>query len=200
MQVYYDKDTDLGLIQGRKVAVIGYGSQGHAHANNLRDSGVDVVVGLRDGSPSVAKAKQAGLPVDSVANAVSGAGLVMILAPDELQAAIYQKDIAPNVKDGVAIAFAHGFNIHFGFIEAHAQLDVIMIAPKGPGHLVRSTYNEGGGVPCLIAVQHDSNGSARALALSYAAAIGGGRAGVIETTFKEETESDLVSRLYFAEV
>jgi ketol-acid reductoisomerase len=191
MQVFYDKDADLRLIQQKKVAIIGYGSQGHAHANNLRDSGVNVVVGLREGSPSVAKVEQAGLSVASVAAASRGASLVMILAPDELQANIYEKEIFPNIGPGATIAFAHGFNIHFEFIQPAPELDVIMIAPKGPGHLVRSTYIEGGGVPCLIALQQDATGDARAVALSYASAIGGGRAGIIETTFKEETESDL---------
>ena len=191
MQVFYDNDADLGLIQNKKVAVIGYGSQGHAHANNLRDSGVDVVVGLRDGSSSVAKAEQAGLQTASVAEASQVADVIMILAPDELQSEIYEKEIGPNLKSGVAIAFAHGFNIHFGFIVAEPELDVMMIAPKGPGHLVRSTYTEGGGVPCLIAVHQDATEKARSVALSYASAIGGGRAGVIETSFREETESDL---------
>lgn len=191
MQVFYDKDADLSLIRQKKVAIIGYGSQGHAHANNLRDSGVDVVVGLRENSPSVAKVEQVGLPVATVSEACRDASLIMILAPDELQADIYEKEIAPTIGPGRTIAFAHGFNIHFGFIAASAELDVIMIAPKGPGHLVRSTYSDGGGVPCLIAVQQDATGQARTVALSYASAIGGGRAGVIETTFKEETESDL---------
>ena len=191
MQVFYDNDADLGLIQNKKVAVIGYGSQGHAHANNLRDSGVDVVVGLRDGSSSVAKAEQAGLQTASVVEASQVADVIMILAPDELQSEIYEKEIGPNLKSGVAIAFAHGFNIHFGFIVAEPELDVMMIAPKGPGHLVRSTYTEGGGVPCLIAVHQDATEKARSVALSYASAIGGGRAGVIETSFREETESDL---------
>jgi len=191
MQVFYDNDADLGLIRNKKVAVIGYGSQGHAHANNLRDSGVDVVVGLRDGSSSVAKAEQAGLQTASVAEASQVADVIMILAPDELQSEIYEKEIGPNLKSGVAIAFAHGFNIHFGFIVAEPELDVMMIAPKGPGHLVRSTYTEGGGVPCLIAVHQDATEKARSVALSYASAIGGGRAGVIETSFREETESDL---------
>ena len=191
MQVFYDNDADVGLIQNKKVAVIGYGSQGHAHANNLRDSGVDVVVGLRDGSSSVAKAEQAGLQTASVAEASQVADVVMILAPDELQSEIYEKEIGPNLKSGVAIAFAHGFNIHFGFIVVEPEFDVMMIAPKGPGHLVRSTYTEGGGVPCLIAVHQDATEKARSVALSYASAIGGGRAGVIETSFREETESDL---------
>jgi ketol-acid reductoisomerase len=191
MEIFYDNDADLGLIQNKKVAVIGYGSQGHAHANNLRDSGVDVVVGLRDGSSSAAKAEQAGLETASVAEASRVADVIMILAPDELQAEIYQNEIAPQLKPGAAVAFAHGFNIHFEFIVAGPELDVMMIAPKGPGHLVRSTYTEGGGVPCLIAVHQDATKKAQSVALSYASAIGGGRAGVIETSFREETESDL---------
>ena len=191
MKVYYDKDADLSLIQGKKVAVIGYGSQGHAHANNLKDSGVDVVVGLREGSASAAKAEQAGLRVGAIPEAVRDADVVMILAPDEKQAKLYKEQIEPNLKPGTALAFAHGFNIHFGFIEPRADMDVFMVAPKGPGHLVRSTYTKGGGVPCLIAVQQDASGRARDIALSYASAIGGGRAGVIETTFKDETETDL---------
>jgi len=191
MQVYYDKDADLSLIKNKKVAIVGYGSQGHAHANNLKESGVNVVVGLRSGSASVAKAENAGLSVKSIADAVSSADVVMILAPDENQAALYQSDIEPNLKQGAALAFAHGFNIHFQQIEPRADLDVIMVAPKGPGHLVRSTYQEGGGVPTLIAVHQDASGKAKALALSYASANGGGRAGVIETNFREETETDL---------
>ncbi len=191
MQVYYDKDADLSIIQGKKVAVIGYGSQGHAHANNLKESGVDVVVGLREGSSSAAKAKNAGLEVASIEEAAAQADVVMILAPDEHQAVIYHNQIAPNVKSGAAIAFAHGFNIHFGQIQPADDLDVIMIAPKGPGHLVRSTYVEGGGVPSLIAIHQDASGKAKDIALSYASANGGGRAGVIETSFREETETDL---------
>ncbi len=191
MNVYYDKDADLSLIQSRKVAIIGYGSQGHAHANNLKESGVDVVVGLREGSASAAKAKAAGLAVADVAQAVASADVVMILTPDEHQALLYRKLIEPNIKQGAALAFAHGFNIHFGQIEPRADLDVIMIAPKGPGHLVRSTYTQGGGVPSLIAVYQDASGQARDIALAYAAANGGGRAGIIETTFREETETDL---------
>ncbi len=191
MNIYYDKDADLSLIQGKKVAILGYGSQGHAHALNLKESGVDVRVGLRDGSGSVAKAKNAGLAVLSPADAVKQADLVMVLVPDEHQAQLYGEVIAPNLRQGAALAFAHGFNIHFGAIEPRADLDVIMIAPKGPGHLVRSTYTQGGGVPCLIAVQQDMSGSARDVALAYASAIGGGRAGVIETNFREETETDL---------
>jgi len=191
MKVFYDKDADLSIIQGRKVAIIGYGSQGHAHANNLRESGCDVVVGLRAGSASADKAQRAGLAVAEVADAVASADLVMMLAPDEHQARIYRESVEPVLREGGAIAFAHGFNIHYGQIEPRADLDVLMIAPKGPGHLVRSTYVEGGGVPCLIAIQQDGSGQARELALSYASAIGGGRAGVIETTFREETETDL---------
>jgi ketol-acid reductoisomerase len=173
------------------VAIIGYGSQGHAHANNLKDSGVDVVVGLRSGSLSNKKAKDAGLVVDNIADATASADLVMILAPDEHQAKLYRDDIQPNIKKGASLAFAHGFNIHYGQIEPRDDLDVIMIAPKGPGHLVRSTYTEQGGVPSLIAVHQDATGSAKKIALSYASANGGGRAGIIETTFREETETDL---------
>lgn len=191
MQVYYEKDADLSIVQGRKVAVIGYGSQGHAHANNLKDSGVPVVVGLRRSSGSWAKAEKAGLDVATVPEAVDGADLVMILAPDELQAQIYRDEVEPNLKQGAAVAFGHGFNIHFSLIEPRADLDVIMIAPKGPGHTVRSTYTQGGGVPCLIAIAQDATGMARDLALSYSAGIGGARAGVIETSFREETETDL---------
>ncbi len=190
MQVYYEKDADLGLIRKKKVAIIGYGSQGHAHANNLKDSGVNVVVGLRAGSASAAKATRAGLTVKPVEEAVKDADLVMILAPDELQAGIYEK-MEPHLKKGVTLAFAHGFSIHFGRIKPRPDMDVIMIAPKGPGHLVRSTFTQKGGVPCLIAVSQDASGQGQALALSYAAAIGGARAGVIATTFKEETETDL---------
>ena len=191
MNIYYDKDADLSLIQSKKVTIIGYGSQGHAHANNLKDSGVDVCVGLRSGSGSAAKAEQAGLTVKSVDDAVAGADVVMILAPDEHQAELYQKQVGPNIKAGAAMAFAHGFNIHFRQIEPRSDLDVFMVAPKGPGHLVRSTYKGGGGVPCLIAIQQDFSGQTKDLALSYACAIGGARAGVIETTFREETETDL---------
>ncbi len=191
MKVYYDKDADLSIIRKKKVAIIGYGSQGHAHANNLQDSGVTVTVGLRKGSASEAKAKKAKLKVLSIEDAVKGADVVMILAPDEHQARLYRDSIEPNIKKGAALAFAHGFNIHFGQIEPRADLDVIMIAPKGPGHLVRSTYTQGGGVPSLIAVHQDSSGKAKAIALSYASANGGGRAGIIETNFREETETDL---------
>lgn len=191
MKVYYDQDADLGIISAKTVAIIGYGSQGHAHANNLRDSGVDVVVGLREDSSSRSKAVNAGLRVDTVANAVASADVVMMLVPDELAADLYASEVADHLKPGAALAFAHGFNVHFGFITPSADNDVIMIAPKGPGHLVRSTYTEGGGVPCLIAVSQDASGAARDIALSYASAVGGGRAGIIETTYKEETETDL---------
>ena len=191
MHVYYEKDADLSIIQGRKVAIIGYGSQGHAHANNLKDSGVSVVVGLRKGSGSWAKAEKAGLVVAEVADAVTDADVVMVLTPDELQPAIYREAIEPNLKAGAALAFGHGFNIHFSLIEPKADVDVIMIAPKGPGHTVRGTYTQGGGVPCLIAVAQDATGMAKSVALSYAAGIGGARAGVIETNFQEETETDL---------
>ncbi len=191
MQVYYDKDADLSLIQSRTVAVVGYGSQGHAHANNLKDSGVKVVVGLRSGSGSARKAEAAGLEVRDIPEAVKAADMVMVLAPDEHQAKLYRDHIHENMKEGAALAFAHGFNIHYEQIEPRSDIDVLMIAPKGPGHLVRSTYVEGGGVPTLIAVAQDSSGQASQIALSYASANGGGRAGVIETTFKEETETDL---------
>jgi len=191
INVYYDKDADLSLIQGKKVAIIGYGSQGHAHANNLKDSGVSVTVGLRPGSASAAKAANAGLDVKAIEDAVAEADAVMILAPDEHQAKLYRDRIAPNIKEGAALAFAHGFNIHFGQIEPREDLDVIMVAPKGPGHLVRSTYTQGGGVPSLIAVYQDATGQARDIALAYASANGGGRAGVIETSFREECETDL---------
>lgn len=191
MQVYYDKDADQSIIKAKKVAIIGYGSQGHAHANNLKDSGVNVVVGLRAGSSSAVKAEGAGLEVADIESAVKGADVIMILAPDEHQAALYATQIEPNLKEGAALAFAHGFNVHYEQIVPRADLDVIMIAPKGPGHLVRSTYTEGGGVPSLIAVYQDASGKAKDIALSYASANGGGRAGVIETNFREETETDL---------
>ncbi len=191
MHIYYDKDADLSVIAGKRVGILGYGSQGHAHANNLKDSGVDVVVGLRIGSASAGKAEQAGLTVKPVDEAVTDADVVMVLVPDEHQARLYREQIAPNIKQGAALAFAHGFNIHFGQIEPRPDLDVVMIAPKGPGHLVRSTYSQGGGVPTLIAVYQNSSGRAKDVALSYASANGGGRAGVIETTFREETETDL---------
>jgi len=191
MKVYYDKDADLSLIQKKKVCVLGYGSQGHAHANNLKDSGVDVVVGLREGSGSWKKAEQAGLTVKTVPEAVAAADVVMVLVPDELQQKLYEEQIVPNIRQGAGIAFAHGFNIHFQLIQPREDLDVFMIAPKGPGHLVRTTYVDGGGVPSLIAVQQDASGRAKDVALSYAVAIGAGRAGVIETSFREETETDL---------
>jgi ketol-acid reductoisomerase len=191
MKVYYDSDADLGIIKSKKVAVIGYGSQGHAHSQNLRDSGVDVVVGLRAGSGSWKKAENAGLAVAEVAQAVSVADLVMILVPDEHQARVYREEVAPNLKDGAALVFAHGFNIHFGQIDPPKGVDVFLVAPKGPGHLVRAEYNRGGGVPTLIAIHQDATGKARDIALSYASGNGGGRAGIIETTFKEETETDL---------
>lgn len=191
MNIYYDKDCDLSLIQSKKVTIVGYGSQGHAHANNLKESGVDVTVGLRSGSASAIKAQNSGLTVKDIADAVKDADVVMILAPDEHQAKLYRDQVAPNIKEGAALAFAHGFNIHFGQIEPRADLDVIMIAPKGPGHLVRSTYTQGGGVPSLIAVHKDASGKAKDIALSYASANGGGRAGIIETNFREETETDL---------
>ncbi|MGD8709486.1 MAG: ketol-acid reductoisomerase [Ectothiorhodospiraceae bacterium] len=191
MKVFYDKDADLSIIQGMKVAIVGYGSQGHAHANNLKDSGVSVVVGLRPGSTSADKARNAGLEVASVEEAVKQADLVMVLTPDEHQARIYRDQIEPNAKQGAALAFAHGFNIHYGQVEPRSDLDVIMIAPKGPGHLVRSTYVEGAGVPSLIAIHQDATGRAKDVALSYAVANGGGRAGIIETSFREETETDL---------
>ena len=191
MKVFYDKDTDLKLIKGKKVAIIGYGSQGHAHALNLKDSGVDVTVGVRVGGPSDGKARAAGLKVASVADAVKGADFVMILMPDEHIAAAYKADIEPNLKEGAVLAFAHGFNVHYGQVQPRADLDVVMVAPKAPGHTVRGTYAAGGGVPMLIAVHQDKSGAARDLALSYAAAIGGGRAGIIETNFREETETDL---------
>ena len=191
MKVFYDKDTDLKLIKGKKVAIIGYGSQGHAHALNLKDSGVDVTVGVRVGGPSDGKARAAGLKVASVADAVKGADFVMILMPDEHIAAAYKADIEPNLKQGAVLAFAHGFNVHYGQVQPRADLDVVMVAPKAPGHTVRGTYAAGGGVPMLIAVHQDKSGAARDLALSYAAAIGGGRAGIIETNFREEPETDL---------
>ncbi|MGH8119407.1 MAG: ketol-acid reductoisomerase, partial [Gammaproteobacteria bacterium] len=191
MKIYYDKDADLSLIKKKKVAIVGYGSQGHAHANNLQESGVKVCVGLRSGSASAVKAKKADIKAKSVAEAVKWADVVMMLAPDEHQAALYRNEIEPNIKKGATLAFAHGFNIHFQQIVPRPDLDVIMVAPKGPGHLVRSTYRQGGGVPSLIAVFQDASDTAKELALSYAAAIGAGRAGVIETTFKEETETDL---------
>jgi ketol-acid reductoisomerase len=191
MKVFYDKDADLSLIKKRKVAIIGYGSQGHAHACNLKDSGVNVTVALRPGSASAKKAKNAGLKVKNVPEAVAAADLVMILTPDEFQSQLYRDEVEPNLKQGATLAFAHGFAIHYNQIVPRADLDVIMIAPKAPGHTVRSEFVKGGGIPDLIAVFQDASGKARDLALSYASAIGGGRTGIIETTFKDETETDL---------
>ncbi|WP_331737665.1 ketol-acid reductoisomerase [Streptomyces sp. NBC_00019] len=190
-KLFYDADADLSIIQGRKVAVIGYGSQGHAHALSLRDSGVDVRVGLHEGSKSKAKAEEQGLRVVTVAEAAAEADVIMILVPDPVQGEVYEKHIAPNLRDGDALFFGHGFNVRFGFVKAPAGVDVCMVAPKGPGHLVRRQYEEGRGVPCLVAVEQNPTGGALALALSYAKGIGGTRAGVIETTFTEETETDL---------
>jgi ketol-acid reductoisomerase len=192
MRVYYDRDADVNLIKGRKVAIIGYGSQGHAHANNLKDSGVkEITVGLRGGSSAVAKAEAAGLRVLDPADCAGWADVVMVLTPDEGQGDLYRDKLHPAMKPGAAIAFAHGLNIHFNLIEPRADIDVFMIAPKGPGHTVRSEYQRGGGVPCLVAVAQNPSGNALEIALSYASAIGGGRAGIIETTFKEECETDL---------
>ncbi|MEQ1790421.1 MAG: ketol-acid reductoisomerase [Rickettsiales bacterium] len=192
MRVYYDADADANLIKNKKVAIIGYGSQGHAHAATLRDSGVkDVRVALKTDSISVAKAKGAKFEVMTPAEAAAWADVIMILTPDELQAEIYANDIAPNVKKGASLVFAHGFNVHFGLIEPRADMDVWMVAPKGPGHTVRGEYQKGGGVPCLVAVHQDASGKALDLALSYASAVGGGRSGIIETTFREECETDL---------
>jgi len=191
MKVYYDKDCDLSIIQGKKVAIIGFGSQGHAHACNLKDSGVDVTVGLRPGSSSVAKAEAYGLKTSDVPSAVAQADLVMVLTPDEFQAQLYKAEIEPNLKEGATLAFAHGFAIHYNQIVPRKDLDVIMVAPKAPGHTVRSEFTKGGGIPDLIAVFQDASGNAKNVALSYASAIGGGRTGIIETTFKDETETDL---------
>ena len=191
MHVYYDKDCDLSIIQGKKVAIIGYGSQGHAHACNLKDSGVDVTVGLRAGSSSVAKAQAHGLKVSEVAEAVAAADLVMILTPDEFQGRLYKDEIEPNLKKGATLAFAHGFSIHYNQVVPRADLDVIMIAPKAPGHTVRSEFVRGGGIPDLVAIYQDASGNAKNVALSYASGVGGGRTGIIETTFKDETETDL---------
>ncbi|TMH38416.1 MAG: ketol-acid reductoisomerase [Betaproteobacteria bacterium] len=191
MKVYYDKDADLSLVKGKKIAIVGYGSQGHAHALNLHDSGVKVTVGLRKDGASWDKAKKAGLNVEEVSGAVKGADFVMMLMPDEHIAAVYKSEVEPHIRKGATLGFAHGFNIHYGQVMPREDLDVVMIAPKAPGHTVRSTYAQGGGTPMLIAVHRDQSGKARDLALSYAAAIGGARAGVIETTFKEETETDL---------
>jgi len=191
MKVYYDKDADLSLVKGKKVVIVGYGSQGHAHSLNLHDSGVKVTVALRKDGASWDKAKKAGLNVKEVSEAVKGADFVMMLMPDEHIAAVYKSEVEPNIRKGATLGFAHGFNIHYGQVVPREDLDVVMIAPKAPGHTVRSTYAQGGGTPMLIAVHRDQSGKARDLALSYAAAIGGARAGVIETTFKEETETDL---------
>lgn len=191
MKVYYDKDADLSLIKKKKVSIIGYGSQGHAHAQNLRDSGVEVTVGLRKGGASWAKAESAGLKVKEVADAVKEADVVMILLPDENIPDVYNKDVAPNIKPGASLAFAHGFNVHYNQVVPRADIDVIMIAPKGPGHTVRSEYLKGGGVPSLIAIYQDTTGTAHDIALAYAAANGGTKGGVIETNFREETETDL---------
>lgn len=191
MDVYYDKDCDLSIIKSKKVAIIGYGSQGHAHACNLKDSGVDVTVGLREGSSSVAKAQAHGLKVTNVADAVSAADVVMILTPDEFQNVLYNDEIEPNIKQGATLAFAHGFAIHYNQVEPRKDLDVIMVAPKAPGHTVRSEFVKGGGIPDLIAIAQDASGKAKELALSYASGVGGGRSGIIETTFKDETETDL---------
>ena len=191
MKVYYDKDADLSLIKGKKVTIVGYGSQGHAHAQNLSDSGVKVTVGLRKGGASWSKVEKAGLQVAEVGEAVKGADVVMMLLPDEQIASVYSKDVEPNIREGASLAFAHGFNVHFGQVVPRADLDVWMVAPKAPGHTVRDTYSRGGGVPHLIAVHADKSGKARDLALSYAAANGGGKAGIIETNFREETETDL---------
>ena len=190
-EIFHDEDANLSLIQSKKVAIIGYGSQGHAHALNLRDSGVDVVVGLREGSKTIAKPEEQGSNVASVADAVKAADVIMILAPDQHQRTIWANDIEPNMKDDAAIFFAHGFNIHFGYIKPSAGHDICMVAPKGPGHTVRRQYDEGRGVPALVCVEQDASGEAFELALSYARGIGGTRAGVIKTTFKEETETDL---------
>ncbi|MBB4120601.1 ketol-acid reductoisomerase [Martelella radicis] len=192
MRVYYDQDADINLINGRKVAIIGYGSQGRAHALNLKESGAkNVAIALRAGSATAKKAEADGFEVKTVAEAAAWADLMMMATPDELQAGIYNSEIAPNIRDGAAIAFAHGLNVHFGLIEPKKTVDVIMIAPKGPGHTVRGEYQRGGGVPCLVAVEQDASGNALDVALSYASGVGGGRAGIIETTFQEECETDL---------
>ena len=191
MNIYYDKDCDLSIIQGKKVTIIGYGSQGHAHANNLKDSGVDVTIALREGSSSAKKATDAGLTVMNTADAVKQSDVVMVLTPDEFQFQLYKNEIEPNIKQGATLAFAHGFAIHFNQIVPRADLDVIMIAPKAPGHTVRSEFVRGGGIPDLIAIFQDATGTAKDVALSYASGVGGGRTGIIETTFKDETETDL---------
>ncbi|MEK9866746.1 MAG: ketol-acid reductoisomerase [Betaproteobacteria bacterium] len=191
MKVFYDKDANLRLIKGKKVTILGYGSQGHAHALNLKDSGVTVTVGVRKGGSSWTKAKKAGFAVKEMGAAVKGADVVMLLLPDENIAQVYQDDVEPNIKKGAAVGFAHGFNVHFGQVNPSSDVDIIMVAPKAPGHTVRSTYAQGGGVPCLIAIHQDASGKAKDVSLSYAAAIGGGKAGIIETNFREETETDL---------
>ena len=191
VNIYYDKDCDISIIKGMKVAILGYGSQGHAHANNLKDSGVDVVVALRPGSASAAKAEAAGLSVATVEDAVAASDLVMVLTPDEFQSQLYRDQIEPNLKNGATLAFAHGFAIHYNQIVPREDLDVVMIAPKAPGHTVRNEFTKGGGIPDLIAVAQDASGNAKQVAMSYASAIGGGRTGIIETTFKDETETDL---------
>lgn len=192
MKVYYDADCDINLITGKKIAIVGYGSQGHAHAQNLRDSGVkEVAIALREGSATAKKAEGAGFKVMTNAEAAAWADIIMILTPDEHQAAVWANDIQPNIKDGAALAFAHGLNIHFGLIEPNPGIDVIMIAPKGPGHTVRSEYVRGGGVPCLVAIAQDATGNAHDVALAYASGVGGGRSGIIETNFREECETDL---------
>ena len=190
-KMFYEKDTNLGLLQGKKIAVIGFGSQGHAHALNLHESGVDVIVGLYEGSKSWNKAKEAGLEVTTTSEAAKNADIIIILVPDEKQAKLYREEIEPYLEDGNALVFAHGFNIHFKQIVPPSNVDVFMIAPKGPGHMVRRTYTEGSGVPCLMAVEQDYSGKSKELALAYANGIGGARAGVLETTFKDETETDL---------
>lgn len=192
MKVYYDADADLKLIADKKIAIIGYGSQGHAHAQNLRDSGIkNVAIALREGSSTRKKAEQAGFQVMTNVEAAKWADIIMMLAPDEHQAAIYRDDLHDNMQQGAALAFAHGLNVHFGLIEAREDLDIIMIAPKGPGHTVRSEYQRGGGVPCLIAVESDKSGNAHDICLAYASGVGGGRSGIIETNFREECETDL---------
>ena len=191
MKVFYDKDANLRLIKGKKVTILGYGSQGHAHALNLKDSGVTVTVGVRKGGASWTKAKKAGFAGKEMGAAVKGADVVMLLLPDENIADVFENDVRPNIKKGAAVGFAHGFNVHFGQVNPDKNVDVIMIAPKAPGHTVRATYSQGGGVPCLIAIHQDASGKAKDVSLSYAAAIGGGKAGIIETNFREETETDL---------
>ncbi|MZQ75396.1 MAG: ketol-acid reductoisomerase, partial [Peptoclostridium sp.] len=190
-KMYYEKDADMNVLKGKKIAVIGYGSQGHAHSLNMKESGLDVVIGLHAGSKSAEKAKAAGFEVMSAADAAKASDVIMILIPDEKQKSVYESDIAPNLKAGKALVFAHGFNIHFGQINPPEDVDVFMVAPKGPGHLVRRVYTEGKGVPALFAVHNDATGKARDMAMAYAMAIGSARAGVLETTFKEETETDL---------